>query len=163
MAALRPTPREDTTHPAGAAPPLPRDHAQLVVWLHGEHDLSTVASVATMLADVAAAGSGNLTVDLSQVEFIDAATIAAVINSRNVLRTQSRDLSLRAPSSVALRILGLCGLLGLVDPLPPIGTGAADACATVPGVWSRAPLGGRAVQAIPRTGRPLLHPPFVST
>lgn len=162
MAALQSTPREDIAHLVGSAPPVPRDHAQTVVWLCGEHDLSTAARVAKVLADVTAAGDGNLVVDLSQVEFMDASTIAALIHGRNGLRTRSRDLTLRAPSSVARRILGLCGLLGLVDPVPAIDAGAADACATVSSVWSRAPLGGRAVQAIPRIGRPLLHSRFAS-
>jgi anti-sigma B factor antagonist len=148
--ALRPTPRDDIAHLVGSTPPVPRDHAQLVVWLCGEHDMSTATSVTNVLADITAASDGNLVVDLSQVEFMDARIINALIHSRNVLRTRSRDLTLQAPSSVARRILSLCGLLGLIDPGPPIDTGAPDACATVPGIWSRAPLGGRAVQAIPR-------------
>jgi anti-sigma B factor antagonist len=160
MAAIRSPSRGDTGRLGGPASSVLPDRARQVVWLRGEDDLSTAARVAEVLADAAEEGDGDLVVDLSQVEFMDAAIITVLIRRRGLLRAQSRDLLLRDPSWHARRVLDLCGLLELVDPVPPVDVSRLDPCVTVTGVWSRAPLGGRAVQAIPSIGRPLLHSPF---
>jgi anti-sigma B factor antagonist len=160
MAAIRSPSRDDIARLVEPALPMSRDRAQLVVWLRGEDDLNTAARVAKVLADVAAEGDGDLVVDLSQVEFMDAAIITVLVRRRDLLRAQSRDLFLRDPSWHARRVLELCGLLELVDPAPSIDPGEPGPRATVLGLWSRAPLGGRAVQAIPPIGRPPLHSPF---
>lgn len=160
MAAIRSPSRNHIGRLVGPASSVSPDGARQVVWLRGEDDLNTAARVAAVLAEAAAKGDGDLVVDLSQVEFMDAAIITVLIRRRNLLRARSRDLLLRAPSRHARRVLDLCGLLELVDPVPPADVRELDPCVAVPGVWSRAPLGGRAVRAIPSIGRPLLHSPL---
>jgi anti-anti-sigma factor len=68
------------------------------------------------LARAIAANHDDLTVDLSEVTFIDAGTIGALISGRNRLHGQSRSLRLRSPSGSARRVLEACGLTGLIDP-----------------------------------------------
>jgi anti-anti-sigma factor len=167
MAATRPPSKgNDIARRVGPAPRVVREPTELVIWLRGEQDLSTVVSVAETLAEATAAADRDVVVDLSRVEFIDATIVATLVRSRKALRTRSRKLTVRAPSPPARRLLGLCGLLGLVEPLPPlppiepIDTAVLDLFTTVPDPWSRTPLGGRAVRAIPRIGRPPRDPPY---
>lgn len=99
----------------GPPPEVWREGARTVVALRGEQDMSTAARVAEPLADVGAVGQGDVVVDLSQVLFMDAAIIGVLIGARNALRSQSRDLTIRAPSRLARRVLELCGLGELIE------------------------------------------------
>lgn len=51
-----------------------RSEAQTVVWLSGEHDLSTVAALSESLAGALALDEADLVLDLSGVEFMGAVT-----------------------------------------------------------------------------------------
>ena len=84
-----------------------------VVWLRGEHDLATKVCVVLAIARAAQRDDADLIVDLSEVTFMDASTIGALVGSRNELRTRSQSLQLRAPSPPARRVLELCGLAHL--------------------------------------------------
>jgi anti-anti-sigma factor len=88
---------------------------RIVLWLGGEHDLSTQACLSAAIAAVDA----DVVLDLSEVEFMDAATIGAILRARVLLRRRSRSLMLRAPSRRARLVIGLCGLDDLVGPVPP--------------------------------------------
>jgi anti-anti-sigma factor len=81
-----------------------------VVWLRGEYDISTEMTLSHTMARVMALDEGDLVVDLSEVTFMDAATIGLIIRARNDLRLQCRSLTLRSPSGFARRVLDLCGL-----------------------------------------------------
>jgi anti-sigma B factor antagonist len=119
----------------------------MVVSLRGEHDMNTAPSVAEALAGANAAGDGDLVVDLSEVQFMDSAIITVLVRGRNDLRSQSRDMTLRAPSRSARRVLDLCGLVEFVEPVPAIAAGEIGRGATAPGRWLRAPrLIGRLVR-----------------
>jgi anti-sigma B factor antagonist len=93
-----------------------RDEKDNVVWLSGEYDLSTATELGHTLARAMIRKEGELVIDLSEVQFLDASTMRAFIRADGALRTQSRSLSLRSPSAFARRILDLCGLAGLVSP-----------------------------------------------
>ncbi len=93
-----------------------RDGDRTVVRLDGEHDVATVFVLADTLARAISVDDADLIVDLSGVTFISAATIGVLICGRNILRRQSRSLTLRSPSRCARRVLDVCGLAGLVDP-----------------------------------------------
>lgn len=95
-----------------------RDADRTVVWLRGEHDVSTVAALSQTIARAIALDDGDLVVDLSAVKFMDAATVGVIIRARDFLRLQSRSLVLRSPSSCASRILDLCDLGDLLEPRP---------------------------------------------
>lgn len=105
-----------------------------VVWLRGEHDVSTVAALSETLARAAALGDAAVVIDLSEVEFMDAATVATVVRVRTDLRAQDRSLVLRSPSRSATRIFDLCGLSDLFDEPTdtPSGAGALESWVAVP-------------------------------
>jgi len=88
----------------------------IVVQLRGDHDASTVPIVAAALASAVACEKANLVVDLSGVQFINAATVRVITAAGDFLVAQSRTFSLRAPNRSAQRILDICGLRGLCEP-----------------------------------------------
>jgi anti-anti-sigma factor len=101
-----------------------------VVWLQGECDISTVTALAQTMTRTMVTEGGDLVVDLSGVQFMDAATIGVIIGVRNALQLQLRSLTLRSPSSFAKRVLELCGLTDLLE-LPPLDTrGKQTTCAS---------------------------------
>jgi anti-anti-sigma factor len=87
-----------------------------VVWLQGEYDISTLTSLSQTIARAVALDVDHFVIDLSGVQFLDAATIGVIIRARNDLQLQCRSLTLRAPSRFARRVLELCGLTELLDP-----------------------------------------------
>ncbi len=98
------------------APLVSRDRDQTVVWLEGEHDIATVLELSSTLNRAISIGDADVIVDLSGVTFLGATALNALLRGRNVLRNQSRRLSIRAPSASAQRLLVLCGLTDLVEP-----------------------------------------------
>ena len=60
----------------------------------------------------------DLVIDLSEVTFMDAATVAVMVRAEAFLRDRSRSLTFRSPSTHARRVLGVGGLAELVDPGP---------------------------------------------
>jgi anti-sigma B factor antagonist len=94
------------------------DADRTVVWLRGEHDVSTVAALSQTMARAIALDDGDLVIDLSGIQFMDAATVGVIVRARDFLHLQSRSLALQAPSPCAVRILDLCGLAALLDPRP---------------------------------------------
>ncbi len=93
-----------------------RDADRTVVWLRGEHDMSTVDSLSETMARAIALDDADVVVDLSEVQFMSAATVGVIIRAREFLRLASRSLALRAPSKCAGRVVDLCGLADLFDP-----------------------------------------------
>jgi len=86
----------------------------LVVWVRGEHDLSTTRDLwATMARAVAL--DGDVVLDLSGVEFMDAAIVRVILRTRELLRVRSRSLAVRSPSARARRVLELCDVADLID------------------------------------------------
>lgn len=123
------------------AGPEDRDRDCTIVWLRGEHDIATKAPVVVAIARAAQRDDADVLVDLSEVVFMDASTIGALVGSRNWLRARSQSLLLVAPSPRARRILDLCGLAHLVpeteiEAVHP--TGAAAAL----GTWVEVPAIG---------------------
>lgn len=106
------------------------DAERTVVWVRGELDIATKASVVIGIARAARRDDLPLLVDLSAVTFMDASTVGAIVGSRYRLRSRGQSLELRAPSPPALRVLELCGLSHLVEREPLHSTGSAAALAT---------------------------------
>lgn len=90
------------------------DGATAVVALRGEADVAGLAVLVEAFARITADGAGDVVVDLSQVEFMDTATVRAVMGARALLAGQGRQLTLRSPSRVAARVLAVFGLSHLV-------------------------------------------------
>jgi anti-anti-sigma factor len=80
-----------------------------VIWLRGEHDMSTVAELSERIARAIAMDDADLVVDLADVEYMGAATVGVLSRARELLRARSRSLVLRSPSRCARRVLELCG------------------------------------------------------
>ena len=101
-----------------------------VVRLRGAHDASTRVALCLTIARAIAADDTDLVIDLSEVTFMDAATVGVMIRAEAFLRARSRSLTLRSPPARPRRALSLGGLADLVDPRPPgrtqvMGTGGA--------------------------------------
>jgi anti-sigma B factor antagonist len=101
-----------------------------VLWVRGDHDIATRVSLAVGIARAAQRDDTPLLVDLSGVTFMDASTIGAIVESRNLLRRRGQSLELRAPSAPARRVVDLCGLAHLIQLEPIRSTGAAAALAS---------------------------------
>ena len=72
-----------------------------VVWLRGEHDLSTVDSLSEIMARAIALDDADVVVDLSDVVFMSAATVGVIIRAREFLRLESALA--RAPFALEVR------------------------------------------------------------
>jgi len=55
-------------------------------------------------------------VDLSRLDFVDAAGLGALVSSRNALRSQGRGLTLINPSALVAKTLTMTGLTDLLGP-----------------------------------------------
>jgi anti-anti-sigma regulatory factor len=58
---------------------------------------------------------GDVVVDLTEVEFIDIASVRVLDEARQVLWRESRGLTFRSPSKLATLVLGLFGLTNLIE------------------------------------------------
>jgi anti-sigma B factor antagonist len=92
-----------------------RTESRTVVWLCGEHDLSTVDALSQTLARAFALDDAEVVLDLSGVQFMGAATIDVIVRAKDALDLRSRTLTLRSPSESAQRVVELCGLADLVE------------------------------------------------
>jgi anti-anti-sigma factor len=117
-----------------------------VVWLGGEHDVSTVDALSETLAGAIAIDDCDLVVDLSEVQFMGAATIGVLIWARELLQSRSRSLVLRSPSRCARRILDLCGQGDLLEPHRVDATPATGTAAGALGTWVTVPTADRVDQ-----------------
>ena len=90
--------------------------APTVVWLRGEHDISTDGALWRNLARAIALNDAALILDLSQVEFMGASTLGVIVAVRELLGSRSRSLSVRSPSAFVRRTIGICGWDDLVGP-----------------------------------------------
>ncbi len=90
------------------------DHG--VIWLRGAHDASTAVALCITVARTIDVDDTHLIIDLSEVTFMDTATVEVIIRAEAFLQERSRSLTLRSPSTPALRILSVSGLADLVDP-----------------------------------------------
>jgi anti-anti-sigma factor len=91
--------------------------AQTVVALRGELDSAALMSLFNTFDEAIFQDDSDIVVDLAGVDFIGAAWIGTFVRSRAVLQTQDRELTLRSPSRVVLRLLELCGLSYLTEPV----------------------------------------------
>jgi anti-anti-sigma factor len=116
-----------------------------VVWLRGEHDISTVDALSETLAGAMALDDCDLVVDLSEVEFMGAATIGVLVRARELLESRSRSLVLRSPSRCARRIVHLCGQGDLLEPRRADATPATGTTSAL-GTWVTVPTADRVDQ-----------------
>lgn len=92
--------------------------ARTVVQVRGDQDDANVAALAEAMAGAIVIDDADLVVDLSEVQYMGAAAVRAVVRAGELLRLRSRSLVLRSPPWSARRILGLCGHADLLGPRP---------------------------------------------
>jgi anti-anti-sigma factor len=85
---------------------------QAVVRAIGEFDLAAVADVHQVISRAAAdlEPPAVVVVDLSQVSFLDAAMLGALVTQRRAILAAGGDLLLTGVSRWAMRIIEICGL-----------------------------------------------------
>ncbi len=96
----------------------------VVVWLWGEHDLSTDDALCATLARAIALDSANLVLDLSEVDFMGPSTLGVIMRAREFLQGRSGSLTVRSPSARVRRAIDACrldDLLGLGPEMAAVG------------------------------------------
>ena len=93
-----------------------------VVVVRGEADVATLPLLVDAFDRIIADQEGDVIVDLAPTEFIDTAALRAVLRAREVLGRSGRQLTFRAPSRIARRLLVVYGLLPLVRSEPAVRT-----------------------------------------
>jgi anti-sigma B factor antagonist len=159
MAVGLPPSRVDRDRVPQPLPQVWREGTRVVVSLHGEQDMNTAARLAAVLAAADVEGDGDLVVDLRHVEFMDAKIAFVLVRRRDALRSRSRDLTLRAPSPSARRILQIYGLLDLVEPAPVAAADEAGSGAMVGGPGTPATRRSRAGRSVLQVEVPPLRAP----
>lgn len=87
-----------------------------IVRLRGEADVFTLPVVVDALARAIADSEGPVIVDLADTGFIDTGTVRAIARAWQFLDGRQRTLTLRSPSRIAVRVLGVLGLSHLIEP-----------------------------------------------
>lgn len=132
------------------------DGARTIVWLSGEHDLATADRLAQFLVEESAHGA-DVVVDLSGVSFMDASTISAIGRARSQLSEDSRSLTVRSPSALVERALGICGLDELIEPAEPAPAEATERASSALETWvavkTRDPAPSEATRPAPEEAR----------
>jgi anti-sigma B factor antagonist len=125
----------------GLAPSWRAEGAGTVIDLRGEADVAVVPALVAVLARVAADRQGPVVVDLAAAGYIDAATVRTLSRAGEFLNDHGRQLTLRSPSTQALRLLTFAGLSHLVAP-NPFRLAAARAAHPSCGPGQESPLAG---------------------
>jgi anti-sigma B factor antagonist len=108
-----------------------------IVRLAGELDMATYERAARTLAAASRrAGAAGLTIDLSDLEFIDASGVTALVRTHNWARAAGVRIRLQGVHGLVGRVLGLCGLTDLLE---AITSGAEQATGDRPGTGGSTP------------------------
>jgi anti-anti-sigma factor len=94
------------------------DGGAVTVELRGDYDLSTVPTLVDALVSAIVAGDADLIVDVSEVRFMDSASVHVFEHAADFLANRSRQLVLRSPSPFLRRLLALCEANSLVRDAP---------------------------------------------
>jgi anti-anti-sigma factor len=91
------------------------DGPRTVVLLRGEADYATTHALADILSWVTAWRSGDIVVDLSDLNFIDTATVRVLAECRLLMGQSGRKMTFRSPSSLAARLLSVSDLTDCIE------------------------------------------------
>ncbi len=112
LTALAPSPRPVST----LVVTMTVEGATTVITLRGDADLAGLPILADTLARVVAHHDGPVVVNLSETAFIDTAMVRALGQAGQFLDDRGRELTIRAPSRLAMRMLTLLGASAVVEP-----------------------------------------------
>ena len=80
------------------------------VYLHGELDMSTAPKLRDELLRLSSDGAIDVTVDMSELDFVDSTGLSVLITGLKRLRERGGDLALRSPKPGTRRVLEITGL-----------------------------------------------------
>ncbi len=80
------------------------------VYLHGELDMSTAPRLREELLRLSSDGATEVTVDLSELQFVDSTGLSVLITGLKRLRERGGDMALRSPNPGTRRVLEITGL-----------------------------------------------------
>jgi anti-anti-sigma regulatory factor len=105
--------------PSPLRPPRVRaEGSRTVVIVRGGADLPHAPSrpvVFDVLARVVAVGTGDVVIDLAEVELLDTAAFFTMAAAERMLGSEGRKVTFRSPSRLAARVLSLFGLHDLIE------------------------------------------------
>jgi anti-sigma B factor antagonist len=76
----------------------------------GEIDMTTTPALRGCLTDCLAEGFTHVTLDMTDMEFIDSSGLGVLVWALKELRARDGDLTILNPPSIAQKILGVSGL-----------------------------------------------------
>ncbi len=85
------------------------------VKVRGEVDIHTCGELERTLTELAELGARTITIDVSQVAFIDSSGLRALVVGHKVLQDQGGSLVISNPSASTARLLEVTGLDGLFE------------------------------------------------
>lgn len=124
---------------------LAGDSVRVRMW--GEHDLSTVGLLSTALVEAIVADDGDVVVDLSDVVFMDAATMGVLVRGNALLVSRDRHLTVRSPKFAQRRLLEICGLANLIEPTPAEELSQGQGAVTPLETWVEVPATPRTTES----------------
>jgi anti-anti-sigma factor len=101
-----------------SVPRVAREGNRTVVWLSGEYDIANMTALADELAAAIGLDNADLVVDMTEVQFIDVATIGVLVRAHSFLLRRSHRLTLRNPAKCVRRVIDILGLAQLIDSAP---------------------------------------------
>lgn len=99
----------------------------VVIKIDGELDVTVTPVLSTVLADLHDGDSHRIVLDLTDVDIIDSAVLAVLVESRERCRLQGGSLAMTTEQPSVLRAVRLCRLEGLLN-LRPTLSQAIAAC-----------------------------------
>jgi anti-anti-sigma factor len=87
-----------------------RDGNSVTVRVAGEIDMATTPALRSCLAECLAEGFTQVTMDMTEMEFIDSSGLGVLVWALKELRSRGGELIIKNPPSIAKKILGVSGL-----------------------------------------------------
>jgi anti-anti-sigma factor len=95
-------------------PEVRRDQAEALVLLSGELDASTAGQLYEQLAELTREGVTHVTLDLSELEFMDSTGLSVVIAEHKRTSASGGELIVLSPQSQVRRVLEITGLTDIL-------------------------------------------------
>jgi anti-sigma B factor antagonist len=92
-----------------------REGDSVTVQVTGEIDMATTPALRACLAECLAEGFTRVTMDMTEMEFIDSSGLGVLVWALKELRAREGELVIKNPPSIAQKILGVSGLSPYLD------------------------------------------------
>jgi anti-sigma B factor antagonist len=92
-----------------------RDGTAMTVDVAGEIDLASAPALRSCLNECLSEGCTYLTLDMTELTFIDSSGLQVLVRVINHLRDNDGRMTLRNPPAIAQKILGITGLTPYLD------------------------------------------------